>query len=234
MYQMIRLFFTLVACSALLSACGGGGGSSSSSDPVASTEVFQLRTAYANYVNDSRSLPYTLSGTISGYSVTGTGTLTQGAVFSTTFENRTALGKTVTLTGTLYANNRSIPIASTGSGYVDSNYNTLGFAGSEYEVVTSSTPIPLTARVNDTGVWYVTTRYSSASKTTRLGTKTTSFVLEPDTASTALLKIIEVERDAGNSITSTSTSSFRITPSGALTWLNETYLEGADTLIYTY
>lgn len=234
MRQTIRTFFALCACTGLLSACGGGGGGGGSSAPVTSTESFNLRAAYVNYINDSRSLPYTISGTISGYSATGSGTLTQGSLTSATFEGQAALAKVQTSTGTLYANNRTVPLAATSTSYVDSNYNALGSNGAEYEVVSSSNTISSAARVNDTGIWFVTNRYTSSSKTSLLGTATTSFVLEPDTASTALLKIIEVERNTSNTVTSTSTSTFRITPGGSLTWIGETLLEGSTAVILTY
>ena len=220
-----------VSTSALLAACGGGGGSST---PVTSTETFQLRTAYVSYLTDTRSLPFSVTGTISGVNVSGTGTVTQGGIAAATFEGQSAQVKTTTVTGTLAANGQSVPLASTSTAYVDANYSPLGFNGSEYEVVTSSAPIPITARVNDTAVWYSATRYIGSSKATRTGTTTATFVLEPDTASTALLKIIEVERNTSNTVTSTSTTTFRITPAGNLTRISETLVKDATSLTVTY
>lgn len=222
-----------VSTSALLAACGGGGGGGSST-PVTSTETFQLRTAYVSYLTDTRSLPFSVTGTISGVNVSGTGTVTQGGIAAATFEGQSAQVKTTTVTGTLVANGQSVPLASTSTAYVDANYSPLGFNGSEYEVVTSSAPIPITARVNDTAVWYSATRYIGSSKATRTGTTTATFVLEPDTASTALLKIIEVERNTSSTVTSTSTTTFRITPAGNLTRISETLVKDASSLTVTY
>jgi len=166
--------------------------------------------------------------------MTGTGTLTQGSVSSTTFERQAALVKTSTITATLSANGQSIPLGVTTVSYYDSNYNPLGLDGDEYEVVSSSNPIPVTARVNDTGIWYTSVRYSDSSKTRVLGTATVSYVLEPDTASTALLKIIVIEKDLSNSLSSTSTTTFRLTSSGTLSRISETVVEDSTSLTVTY
>lgn len=218
-----------------LSACGGGGGGGSTSTaPVTSTETFQLRTAYVNYVTETRSLPFKVTGTSSGYSVSGSGTATQGALTSATFESKAAQQKTTTVTGSITANGTTSPLSSSSTDYVDSNYNPLGEIGSEYSVVNSGISIPTTARVNDTGILYTSNRYTSSSKTTLLGTSTVSYVLEPDTAATALFKVISTEKDTLNKQTSVSTVTFRITAAGALTRISETYVEGTTTLTLTY
>lgn len=228
-FSQFKLWSTL-SISALLVACGGGGGGGSAS----STETFQLRTAYVSYINSTGSWPFTVTGSTSGVNVTGNGTTTAGSISGTTFEGQAAQAKTTTATGTINANGQSVPLATTGTSYVSSNYDPLGFSGSEYEVVSSSIPIPVTARINDTGTWYSSARYTSSSKTTRRGTATATFVLEPDTASTALLKIIRIEKDTTNTVTSTSTITFRMTPAGALTRLSETVLQGTTTMTATY
>lgn len=217
-----------------ISACGGGGGSTAPTGPVASTETFQLRTAYVNYVTETRSLPFTVTGTTSGQSVTGSGTATQGALTSATFESQAAQQKTTTVTGSITANGTTIPLSSSSTTYVDSNYNPLGISGTDYAVVTSGTSIPTTARVNDTGNLYSTIRYASSTKATLRGTQTVSYVLEPDTASTALLKIISTERDSYNTVTSNSTTTFRMTPAGALTRISETSVQGATSITLSY
>jgi hypothetical protein len=206
----------------VLAGCGGGGGGGSASTTVASTDAFQLRTAYVNHVTATRSAPFTASGTIDGINVTGNGTVTEGALTSTTFERQGALQKVTVITGTLNANGRTIPLSSSSTEFVDTNYNPLGSQGDEYEVVTSSVTIPSTARVNSTGVWYTSTLYATSAKSRVEGTATVSYVLEPDTASTALLKIIRIDKDSFGSTTFTNTATFRMTPSGTLTRISET------------
>jgi hypothetical protein len=138
------------------------------------------------------------------------------------------------MTGAFTGNGQTVSLANSVVSYVDSNYNPLGFVGDEYEVVSSYTPIPATARVNDTGVWYSSIRYTTASKTFRNGTATSTFVLEPDTGTTALLKIIEIQRNGSGATTSTSTTTFRMTPAGALTRLSESVVEGSTSLNINY
>ena len=217
-----------------LSACGGGGGGAGSS-ATTSTETFQLRTALVNSLTDTQALTFSISGTSSGYPVTGDGTVTQGALTSTTFESQQALQKIDTITGSFTANGITIPLATSSTSYLDSNHNPLGESeDSSYTVVSGSVTMPTTAHVNDTGILYTAVRYASSAKTTQLGTETASFAMEPDTFSTALLKVITVERDTANNVTSTTTVIFRITPAGGFTRISETFIDDTDTFRLTY
>jgi hypothetical protein len=218
----------------VLAGCGGGGGGGTSA-VTTSSETFQLRAAYVNYLTDTRSATFTVSGTVEGINVTGNGTATQGALSNTTFEGQAALQKVSIITGTLRADGQTVPLSASSTTYVDSNYNPLGSSSTDYEVVTGSVNIPATAKVNDTGVWYSSTRYSSSAKTTRRGTASVSFVMEPDTASTSLLKIIRIEKDTLGTTTSTSAITFRMTPGGSLTRISETDVSpGGTALTITY
>jgi len=217
----------------VLAGCGGGGGGTSA--VTTSSETFQLRAAYVNYLTDTRSATFTVSGTVEGINVTGNGTATQGALSNTTFEGQAALQKVSVITGALRADGQTVPLLTSSTTYLDSNYNPLGSSSTDYEVVTGSVNIPATAKVNDTGVWYSSTRYSSSAKTTRRGTASVSFVMEPDTASTSLLKIIRIEKDTLGTTTSTSAITFRMTPSGSLTRISETGVSpGGTALTITY
>jgi hypothetical protein len=106
--------------------------------------------------------------------------------------------------------------------------------GADYEVVAGEVTIPTTARVGDTGNLYTINRWSSSSKTLLRGITQVSYVLEPDTASTAIFKIISVDKDNSNTITSTSTVSFQITPSGGATRKQETLTENGVALTVTF
>jgi hypothetical protein len=227
------LVASATAIALLLTACGGGDGGGSAST-VSSTETFQLRAGWINYISDTRSLPFSLTGSVSGTAVTGSGTLTQGSLSNAVFESQIALKKTTVITGTIKGDGQSFPLGITTTTYIDSNYNPLGSSGPEYVVLVSGTPIPATARVNDTGIWYQSVRYASSAKTTRLGTATTSYALEPDTASTALLKIVTVDKDTYGTTTSTNTLTFRMTPTGGLTRLSEVGFEDVTTISITY
>ncbi len=223
------------AClTALIAACGGDGGSGGAPVPVTSTDIFQVKTAYVNYFNDSRSLPFTISGTISGFSVSGSGTLTQSGVTAGNFEGSPVLQKVSTVTASVLVNGTPLNTAESATAYVDSNYVPKGSSNGEYRVIGNAINIPYTAKVNDTGVWYSENIYLASDKASFLGTSVTSFVMMPDTASTAILKIIQTDKDTFGNVTTISTIIFRMTPAGELTRLSETGVESDMTLTFTY
>lgn len=222
-----------VAAATSLVACGGGGGGSSA--PVASTETFNITQAWVNYLTSTQSLPFTLSGTLNGVSISGSGTYSQSSLQSVTFEGSSALKKSGTATFSITANGQTAQSAVTTAAFVDSNYQPLGSENSsEYRVVTGTPAIAATGKVGDNGIWYIENTYPNSSKSYRTGTQTTSFVLEADTASTALLKIIQISYTTSGSQTDTSTVTFRITPSGSLTRLSESSVSSDGTLTANY
>ena len=231
-FSQIRLW-TAVSFLTVLAACGGGGGGSSG--PVASRETFQLRTAYFNEINSYGSWPFSISGfTSSGTNYAGSGTLTEGQISSAVFEGQTVQAKAGTATYTASANGQNIPYANTYTSYFSSEYAPLGRRGGEYEVVNSSVLPPVTAKVSDSGWLFSSTRYPSSSKTYRLGSASVSYVLEADTASTALLKIIRIEKDTSNTTTATIISTYRVTPSGEITRISQSNTENSGSVTISY
>jgi hypothetical protein len=225
-------FLTLLTTLALV-ACGGGGGGGSTG-PVTSTEAFQVKAAYVNYLNKTGSFPFTVSGTSSAINVTGNGTLTLSTPSNATFESAPVLQKNSAITITTITNGVSESDGWTTSTYVDSNYLPKGASGTEYAVVTSNIAIPVTGRVGDSGAWSTENRYANSTKTSLLGTTTTSYVLEADTATTALLKIISEEKNNSGRTTFTQIESYRITPAGALTIVSATGSGSSTFLTYTF
>lgn len=222
------IFLLLVLLVISIAGCGGGGGDDSG--PVASTETFQLKTAFIASITSSSSSTFTLSGTSSGKPVTGSGTIVESSLTPATFEGVNCFKQVTTLTGTVSANGNTIPLGSTGTYFYDGNSNYLGYSGGSYSVVVGTMTIPVTAKVNDTGILFTEQEYSSSLKSVLLGTNTVSFSIEPDTATTALLKIIETEKDTLNTVVSTDIIVYRITPSGTLTKIYETYVDDVDNL----
>ena len=226
-------FLTATAVLSLLSACGGGGGSVSG--PVASTESFNLKTVWANTLTSSSSNNYTISGTVNGVAVSGSGTVTRGNLSAGTFEGLPAQQRTTTATGSVVVNGVTVPLNTSSIDWVDSNYLPKGESGGEdYVVVTGTPTIPTIARINDTGTLYTANRYSSSTKADLRGASRATYVVEVDTSSTALVTLIIEERNTSNVTTSTSSAQFRITPSGTFTRIKETLVEGNSTLIVTY
>lgn len=218
----LKLLFA-ISVLLLVSACGGGGGGSNG--PVTSTETFQLKTAYVNTFNDVRSLPFTISGTVSGESVTGSGMLTLSTPTRSTFESITALQKNSVMTMNITIKGVTASVASSDSSFVDSNYTPLGSNSNEYVVVTNNVAILTIARVGDSGTWTTSNRYTNNTKTSLLGTRTVTYVLEPDTSATALLKIIETDKDRSGATERTEIITYRITPVGEITYISDSIAE---------
>ena len=112
-----------------------------------------------------------------------------------------------------------------------SNYAPLGETevGNDYVVVTGTPTIPTAARVNDTAPLYTANRYATSTKAVLLGTRTVSYVVEADTASTALITLIQETKDTSNVTTGRFTQQLRITPNGTFTRIKETAVEGTKT-----
>jgi hypothetical protein len=201
---------------------------------VPSSEVYQTRAAWVGTLTETGTRSFSVTGTINGVAVSGSGSATFGGLAGSSFEGRGALAKTTVLTGSILANGQAFPYGGTTISYVDSNYQPLGTVSDEYWVVVGTPTIPQTARVNDTGILYTYNRYGSSAKTPLRGTVTVSYALQPDTASTALLRIVLTERASDGAVLSTTIQSFRMTPAGALTRLTEEFLEGGTALSLRY
>ena len=224
----IRFRHVLALCLIpFIAACGGGG----DSGPVASLDTFQFRTAYINRYIQPISLIGHLSGTVSGVSITGTATVVSGAPSNTIFEGMEALQKVATATVTMTVNGVTVPVSATTLAYADATYYPLGSsAPGEYGVVTGVVNIPVTARINDTGIAYTENRYSSSSKFFFLGTTEMTFALEADTGSTALLKLIRTKKNASGTMTAQTISTYRLTPTGVLTDISVSSIDPATNL----
>ena len=225
-------FLTATALFSLVSACGGGGDTAA---PVASTQTFPLKAIHINLVISPSSEYFTISGTASGVAVTGSGSLTSSNLSAGTFEGLSALQGTSTMTGSFVANGVTYPLNLISISWFDSNYVPKGTSSnSEYSVITGTPTIPTAGRINDTGILYTENLYTSSTKAVFLGTETTSYVVEADTASTALLTITSVEKNTSGITTNTSTNQYRITPTGTAKRIKGTSVGGATSLLFTF
>ena len=234
--NMLKNIKPLIALSALvlITACGGGGDGGTAA-PVASSETFSIKAVRINGLLSPSSNKFTISGTLNGAAVTGSGSVTSSNLSAGTFEGLPALQRTTTATGSYVANGVTYPLNSLSITWVDSNYEPKGSSNrSEYGVITGTPSIPTKAKINDSGTLFTFKRYTNSTKAVLLGTKTVSYVMEADTASTALLTIISVEKNTSNITTSTNSDQLRITPTGTYTPISETVVEGTTSLIVTY
>jgi hypothetical protein len=209
------------ALAVVLAGCGGGGSDSGGPPPAAVT--IPLSSAIANYVNQARSATVTVSGSVTAAGqtlpVSGSAAWSE-STGPGTFEGQAALRKNMTINGSLSVAGQSAPFSDVSQAYFDPNYRPLGATStSGYCVTTSSSAIPATARVGDTGPWFAQTCYTSSAKLSTTGTATTAYVIEPETAATAVLKLLVTTTVNGQSVASHST--FRVGTDGAITRLQD-------------
>jgi len=212
-FGRIQLLLT-IACTAALAACGGGG---SDDTAASSTTSFPLHAAYTDRVSKGLAANFTVSGTCAG-----TATMNDSATSASTFEGKNALASTETLTVSL-TNCTPTSFGTTSTTYFDSSYLPLGevTTGAEYGVfLTPPTPLPVSVKVGDTGSFGTLAQYTSSSKTTVSGTSVVSYVIEADTASTAVVNLIVRAYDASNVLSTTQQTRYRIDSSGVLTILS--------------
>jgi hypothetical protein len=177
---------------------------------------------------------------MSGVAVTGTGTLTQVAPTAFVFESVAAWAKQSSIVGSVtgMVNGAPVayPVAIVALDYFDTSYVPLGqqIPGTMYSVVTGPVTIPDKVDFNTSGALFSYTNYSDSSKVLPLGTTAMTYAVLPDTATTALLKLIATHKDLADVTLSTSTTTFRMTLDGLVTRLSDTVVTGADTLTVTY
>lgn len=240
-------YLSVLLSSLILAACGGGGGGGAPAPatPVASTSTFQLKQAYTNDLNDTRTYSFTLSGTVTSGAntgtVTGNGSIARGAPTNVTFEGATALSKTITTTGTITvtvgASSASQALPPTiSSTYVSPTFDLVGFTSAgAYSAPSGAVNFPTTARVGDSGTVGTFNTYASAARGPIQGTNVLSWSLGADTASTAILTLTQTIRNAGGIVTTMQVENYRLTPAGAVTPINAVAtVTGVGTLTYTF
>jgi hypothetical protein len=150
------------------------------------------------------------SGTLSSSSGQATG----GA----TFEGSTALSTLGVLTIT-FTNCLPATATETVTSYFDSNYVPLGSSaqGGSYSVYLVAPSVPVSVKVGDAVIVGTKTYYTDSTKTVSAGHTDETFVVEPDTANTAIVNQISKSYDAASQLQFTSQDRYRITSTGALT-----------------
>lgn len=210
----------------LVSACGGGGGGGGSG-PVASVSSFSMPAVLADQINNGYTQNFSVSGTqiVGGttYNVTGTGTITVAPAINTVFEGQVALQNTSTVNATLTVDSVNFPVTDTSQSFsTTSSYAPLGMSNGEYWVVQGVPVIPATVNVGDSGVIGTYTRYTDNTKAIVLGTAQASYVVEADTATSAVINLILREFDNSNALELTDQIRWRIDTLGNVAWRSET------------
>ncbi len=219
-YSVITLaLFT----SALLTGCGGGSGGGAVAPaapvgPVVSTLSFPLRASYNTLIANGFARPFTVTGNCTGSGNNTDAPATTPAVFEA---NPAALSAASTLTATLTSTPGFVCIATlatTSTSYYDSTYTPLGsnIVGGDYGVYLIAPNIPATAVVGGTGVIGTETLYTNSTKVTGNGRIDSSYVIEADTATTAIVNAIGKVYNAAGTLIGTQQGRYRIAATGAL------------------
>lgn len=202
----------MITSALLLTACGGGGGGGSSSGgstgPVASTLSFPFKAIDdAERVSNQYSTGTVSGSTVAAPVVTFTGTYTTNYVYSpsnvfsytpigtSTVTNVNASAGTTTTAVILsnFSNGAGTQaINSTSANY----YNNLGTllgskSNSITDFVTSGGQVPVSGQVGDQGQLYsADISYTSYSFSYKCGTEVSTYVVQPDTANTVIVKSV--------------------------------------------
>lgn len=206
----------LALCAAFLTACGGNSDEAGSSGPIKSTLTFPLQAGYKKWVDAGSSVNYRVSGTCSG-----TSTISESKPTATTFENAPALATTYTAT-TSVSNCTPSQSSSTQTAYYSATYAPVGneTTGQSYAAPTADIAIPSSVRVGESAVLGRLNVYSSSAKTTLLGSIDLSYVIEADTASTAIVNLVSKRYNTSNQWLLTSQLRYRMAADGSLTALS--------------
>ena len=204
----IKKLIVLLPLGFLLSACGGGGDSGGAqSSSAVSTYTFNVLQAYVNDLTTPSSRNMTVSGTLSGYAVTGSGAITSGQISNATFGSAQALQRTETVSANLTANGQTYPFNLAVTMYTGLNYSPLAISSPvEYAVIVGTPTLPTAAHVYDAGIAYNFDRYRDSTKAVYLGTGQSTYVVEADTATTAKVKFITTYKDTLSNVASVATS----------------------------
>lgn len=225
MRTAMNTMWVMLLSAMLLVGCGGGGGGGGASS--VSTSSFPLKNGLANSIATGGTTYYTVSGSCSG-----TANSIDALPAATTFEG-VAAQSALTTENMRFTNCAPLSVASTTTSYYDASYTPLGSAitGNHYGVFLTPASIPALVKVGDTGTIGTQTLYTDSTKTVLAGRDVLSYVIEPDTANSAIVNMTTKSYDAANLLTYTGQSRYRILVSGAMTPVSvDVQYSGASTL----
>lgn len=226
-------FNTLIAATiVIVGGCGGGSGTEESSGDENTEEIIiPLRSIFANYINTTKSTPFSVTGILnsSGESIkiNGTGNLSESSSVEN-FEEKTAISKKISTNGELTAQNINIPISGFSSYYYDSNYAPLGLESNGLYCLTESyKSIPEKAFVGTNGQWYSMRCFTNRSMQRETGAIEVRYSIESGTKNTSILILTSIIYDLQTGLQVPTTTEFSITPSGTIQRISE------ETAIYS-
>ena len=207
-----------ICCIVLLSACGSGGGDG---DPalVAPPQSFPLRGAFSALFANGETKTFTVSGTCNG-----TATFAQAATVGGANFNNVAGQLSAARTVAMNLSNCLLPSNNvTSTVYYDTNYAPLGYDSSPnpgYGVFLAPAAMPEFGKVGDAGNLGTLTNYTSSAKTAVVGQTKSSYLVEADTASSAIVTVIVRDFNTSDVLQATEQDRYRIGLTGAATLIS--------------
>lgn len=199
------LFYLFITFGLIGCGGGGGGGTSPTTTPTTSSLSFPLATAMANTVSANQAYKYTLTtlqAPIPAAFISGQGTFDIKAAVGAVFEGQTALEQISIISISFTISGNTTTVTDTLSSFSSTNYAYLGSnsngKGGEYCVVQAGgITYPVSVKVGDTGLLGSIKCYVDNTKAQLKSTEERSYIVEPDTATTAIVnfmtkKLLEV------------------------------------------
>lgn len=216
-----------MALTMLLGACGGGGGDGGSSGNSNSTSAPQdvsvpLQTAVANEVNNGITVNFSITGTVGGTAVTGSGSLNDAKAVAGMFNGAAVLTTTETLSGTVMANGVSQQFSTMRT--IFRNPATFAEVAENIGgpvVIFPAYVFPSTVKAGDSGTLVTGTVFSDSSMTTKTGSVVRAFSVAADTSTTLLVTFTESDFDTNNVKLADDQTTLRVDTSGNIQFVSE-------------
>lgn len=205
-----------VLSASLLAGCGGGGGDSSNPTAVAATTPFNLQGGYQALVVSGANNAFMLSG-----DCTGAATISTTPAVQATFEGVDGFASTQTSTIQFTGNCSTTSTTGRGTTYYDAAYTQIGLQTipGEYDVCTTlptlPPALPTSVMVGASGTIETLNTYADSTKASQTGTRVLSYVIEADTATTAIANLVTKAYNPSNQLLSVQQSRYRIAADGS-------------------
>lgn len=224
-----------------LSACGGGGSGGTALAPGPAAVNFGA--AFASLINNGLSVNVSLSGSVQGNAISGTGTYALAPSVSAPFDNgAAALSQALSATFNVTAGGQTITVTSSVTDYYQTgSYAFLGEQDNnpppplEFDIALPPLTYPSMVKFGDTAVLGTVMRYQDNTKSSAAGTATVSYLVKAGAANsdTLIVELINQIYDVNNMLVQTDKTDYAVTASGAISFVSATAQEGADSLVVT-
>ncbi|MBU1215524.1 MAG: VCBS repeat-containing protein [Gammaproteobacteria bacterium] len=215
-YTLVKLVL-LESLLFAIAGCGGGGASSLSNNSnqapaVVSLLSFPLKEGLRVLTEFSATANFTISG-----SCYGSATKSSVDAVSSSFENTPSFAISSTETYNFTTCTPSTFSAS-GVSYFDTDFLPLGSIrdDGQYGVYLSAPVIPISVKVGDSGPISTEQLYTDSTKSVQDGRSELSYVVEADSADSAIVDFVNKVYATSNALLQTSHSRYKITASGAM------------------